>query len=119
MYTLPLLVTVYDTALCEPNIRCLQGNGDGLFASMIPVAPEWYGRMAACDPSLFGHWISIDGIGEVYCGDNFGMLDGIPVETITMIDGEWVVRIDIFWPVNEQGYPEWNYYRFYNWEVLP
>jgi len=61
--TLPLLVTVYDTALCAPNTPCLQGNGDGYFASMIPVSGEWYGRMAACNPSLFGRWLSIDGIG--------------------------------------------------------
>jgi hypothetical protein len=105
-------LTVYDTALCAEGEECLQGNGDGLFASMTPVTPEWYGEMAACPPELFGWHVHIPYFGKsIWCGDNFGTLDGNPVDTIEW-DEEygWYIRMDIFWPVASEGYPEWNYY---------
>jgi len=117
IYELPFLATVYDTALCEPNTPCLQGNGDGFFASMIPVDNDWYGIMAACDSQLFGRWIFIDGLGLVFCGDSFGSFNGVPVETLILLNkGGWVTRIDIFYDTSD-GYPEWNYDLFYEWEI--
>lgn len=96
-------VTYYD-ALCEEESGCnveMQSNGDGYFASMIPVTPEWYGIMAACDPALFGLWIDVQFPNQVvslYCGDSFG--NGVD----TIRDNSY--RIDIFYPYNETGeYP--------------
>lgn len=118
IYEMPFLVTVYDTALCEDGESCLQGNGDGYFASMVPVSDDWYGIMAACDPALFGLWVNVSGLGTVYCGDSFGYFNGEPVETIIqMDDGQWVTRMDVFYPVAANGYPSWNYNLFYDWSV--
>ena len=106
-------LTVYDTALCEPGVACLQGNGDGYFASMIPVSADWYGRMAACPAELYGQWVSLPAVNLVlYCGDSFGTLDGAPVETVVWDNtlDDWAIRIDVFWPVAAEGLPTWNYW---------
>lgn len=115
---MPALMTVYDTALCESGESCVQGSGDGYFASMIEVSDEWYGRMAACHPELFGETIFVMGM-QLYCGDSFGTWNGQPVETV-VYDWEtdtWHIRVDVYWPVHDQGYPEWNYY-LTEWEMI-
>ncbi len=106
---MPALLTVYDTALCDAGELCEQGDGDGYFASTIAVSDEWYGRMAACAPELFGRTIRVLDM-ELFCGDNFGVWNGEPVETV-VYDPElgWHVRVDVFWPVARDGYPDWNY----------
>jgi len=103
---LPARVTVYDPALCPPATECLQTNGDGFFASMAAVGPDWYGQMAACPPQLFGQTITLAGVGVVWCGDSFGSIDGVPVDTVRPDH----IKVDIFWPVAEQGEPAWNYW---------
>lgn len=110
-----IFLTVYDTALCEEDEVCLQGNGDGYFASMIPVSDEWYGRMAACPPDFFGSTIQVLDM-ELYCGDNFGSLDGKPVDAFSYSErAGWYVRVDVFWPVAEEGHPNWNAWVVPNW----
>lgn len=112
---LPILLSVYDTALCEPHTPCLQGDGDGYFATMLPVSGEWYGKMAACPPELLGSTIVIPYLEmEVYCGDNFGSLNGVSVKTVVWGSNGYV-RVDVFWPVKEQGLPEWNYWEVEGW----
>jgi hypothetical protein len=112
---LPILLSVYDTALCEPNTPCLQGSGTGYFATMLPVSGEWYGKMAACPPELLGSTVVIPYLEiEVYCGDNFGSLDGVPVETVVWGE-EGFIRVDVFWPVASQGLPSWNYWQIEGW----
>ena len=108
---MPALLTVYDTALCDPGELCVQGNGDGYFASMIPVSDEWYGRMAACPIELFGRTIRVLDM-TLFCGDTFGSWNGRPVDTV-VYDQEtarWYIRVDVFWPVHETGEPAWNYW---------
>lgn len=110
-----IFLTVYDTALCDTGVACLQGNGDGFFASMIPVSEDWYGRMAACPPDLFGRSIEVLSL-ELYCGDTFGTLDGQPITTFDYDDRiGWYVRVDVFWPVADHGHPEWNAWVVSNW----
>lgn len=112
---LPILLSVYDTALCEPNTPCLQSDGDGYFATMLPVSGEWYGKMAACPPQLLGSTIVIPYPEmEVHCGDNFGSLNGVLVETVVW-GNDGYVRVDVFWPVKEQGLPYWNYWKVEGW----
>ena len=113
------LVTVYDVALCDPGQPCLQGNGDGFFASMIPVSADHYGSMAACDPSLFGEYVNVLGM-TLFCGDSFGTWNGQPVKTLYYDRdlGFWVVRFDVFYPVAADGLPPWNYATDPGWRVL-
>ena len=112
-------VTVYDVALCDPGQACLQTNGDGFFASMIPVSDDYYGVMAACDPSLFGNWVEVLDM-TLFCGDNFGTLNGQPVKTVYFDDdlGAWAVRFDVFYPIAADGLPLWNYAADPGWRVL-
>ncbi len=112
---LAVFVTVYDTALCDVDTSCLQGNGDGYFASMAPVNESWYGRMAACPPQLFGATIHMLDM-ELFCGDTFGVLNGRPVETLSYDpDIGWYMRVDVFWPVATEGHPDWNAWYVMNW----
>lgn len=111
-----VFLTVYDTALCEDDEEtCLQGNGDGYFATMIPISADWYGRMAACPPEFLGYTIQVLDM-ELFCGDTFGSLDGQPVETLGYSDEVgWYVRVDVFWPVAEKGTPSWNAWFVSHW----
>jgi hypothetical protein len=113
---LAVFVTVYDTALCEVETACLQGNGDGYFASMTPVSAEWYGRMAACPPQLFGATIQLLDM-DLYCGDMFGSLNGRPVDTLVYHpEFGWSMRVDVFWPVADEGHPHWNAWYISEWD---
>ena len=112
-----IFLTVYDTALCDAGKECLQGNGDGYFASMIPVGPEWYGRMAACPADFFGQTIQVLDL-ELYCGDSFGTLEGEPVPTFSYHEHRgWYVRVDVFWPVADEGHPDWNAWVVPHWQL--
>ncbi|MCI0726412.1 MAG: hypothetical protein L0332_06775 [Chloroflexi bacterium] len=115
---MPAFVTVYDPALCEPGVVCLQSDGDGYFASMIPVTSDWYGRMAACPREMFGTWLRLLEM-ELYCGDSFGMLNGVPVAAVDHAEGVgWFLRVDVFWPVAEHGLPPWNARLIWDWAWL-
>ncbi len=108
-------LTGYDTALCDPGEMCVQGDGDGLFASAIPVSDEWYGKMAACPRELYGRSLEILDM-TVYCGDNFGYWNGEPVKTIRYDDDiGWYMHIDIFWPIANEGAPEWVMWFIRDW----
>lgn len=108
---LPIILTVYDTALCPDNTPCLQGDGDGYFATMIPVSDIWYGKMAACPPELLGATIIIPYMQmELYCGDNFG-----PTVTPIVYGNRGYVRVDVFWPVKNEGLPYWNAWQVSGW----
>lgn len=101
-------VTVYDPYLCPKGEACINGNGDMMFASMIPVSPDWYGKMAACPPELYGRTIRVLDM-NLFCGDSFGTLNGEAVETTTYIpEIGWAIRVDVFWPLVDKEYPSWN-----------
>ena len=109
-----IFLTVYDTALCNAEEVCLQGNGDGYFASMVPVSDDWYGRMAACPEELFGQTLYVLDM-TLFCGDTFGTFNGEPVDAFAYHETQgWYVHIDVFWPIAEQGRPYWNAW-FVNW----
>lgn len=113
---LAIRLTVYDTALCMDNTPCLQGNGDGYFASMVPVEAAWYGRMAACPSEIFGRTIEVMEM-TLYCGDNFGFINGEPVAAINYHDEVgWYMHVDVFWPIANQGFPSWNAWYITSWQ---
>lgn len=109
-------LTVYDTALCPEGESCFQGNGDGYFASMVPVDASWYGRMAACPRELFGRTIEVMEM-TLYCGDNFGFINGEQVTAIRYDEAiGWYMHVDVFWPIANEGFPFWNAWHVSNWQ---
>ena len=103
-------------ALCPEDSACLQGNGDGYFASMVPVDSQWYGSMAACPREIFGRSIAVMDL-TLYCGDSFGFINGEPVETIRYNEEiGWFMHVDVFWPIASQGFPPWNAWHVASWE---
>ena len=109
-------LTAYDTALCEPGELCVQGDGDGLFASGYPTSNEWYGKMAACPLELYGRTIRVLDM-RLFCGDNFGYWNGEPVKTVRYDeDVGWFMLVDIFYPVAALGAPEWTLAISDDWE---
>ena len=103
----PVLLTYY-----TDELDGVQGNGDGYFASMIPVSDDWSYQMAACPRHYFGGTVDIPAAGlSLYCGDNFGTWDGLPVETVVCEQDGCYYRIDVFISaatLERDGLPYWN-----------
>ena len=119
--TTVLLAAVNGFDNCQPSIEDMtlyvtwysdeNGSGDGLFASLAEVSPEWHMNMIACDPSMFGEILEInlgDGWDTMYCGDQFGYHpNGDKVLTIfyDLETDTWFTRIDIYWSLWLIGEP--------------
>lgn len=110
IHELPVVMVWYDPSLCsEPGgeINC-DGDPDHV-ADGTRIDDSYYGSVAACDPSLLGSWIWIEGIGEFKCRDTGGMIRPMYSEHYE----RWVLFVDIMLHEN----PPWNYSLIENWNV--
>ena len=120
-----LYTTWYNPEQCMDGAGCLQGSGDGMFASLVEVHPQWHMSMAACDPEMFGEIVSVSigGVPEsMLCGDNFGIHPNGDKVMTTFYDIEldtWFTRLDVYWSESLMGsLPDWGILYINDWRRL-
>lgn len=119
---MPLFLSWYDPALCQPENGGIMTNCDSNPAGLAggtAVTDDIYGKVAACLPGWFDRWITIDGIGRFHCLDTGGAVQVVYRETYTPqgFMWGWCVILDVLWHYEEP--PGWQYSLVYDWRLEP
>lgn len=103
---LPAVATWYDPSL--GGINCDDDCTRTADGSM--VSEELYGVAAACDRSLLGSIVAIDGLGTFECRDTGSAIR----PTWSPHHDRWVLYFDVM--LHDD--PSWNYWIFEHWSIV-